>query len=120
MSALALTLTAVGLYASLSYTLSQRRREFGVRMAIGATRFDLVRLVVQRGMTPVLIGLFIGMGVSAGVARVMRTLLFGVSPLDPVSFLTAPAVLVPVAVVACLLPAVRAGRVDPMTALRCE
>jgi predicted permease len=120
LAALASALTAIGLFAALSYSLSQRRREFGVRVAVGATRGDLVRMVLRQGVAPTAIGIAVGMVAALGVTRSMRGLLFGISPLDEVSFLAAPSLLLPVALVACLLPALRAARVDPNDALRAE
>lgn len=104
----------------LSYAVSQRRRELGVRAALGAARSDLVALVVREGLAVTVIGLAIGLGGAAALTRVMQSLLFGVRPLDPIAFAAAPSPLLPVAVVACLLPASRAARTDPAEALRAE
>jgi putative ABC transport system permease protein len=117
---LASSLTAIGLFAALSYSLSLRRREFGVRAAVGATRVDLVRMAVRQGITPTVIGILIGVAASAGVTRFMQGVLFGITPLDAFSFVAAPSLLVPVALAACLLPAFRAARVDPVITLRAE
>lgn len=117
---LASSLTAIGLFAALSYSLSQRRREFGVRVAVGATRAHLVRLAVRQGIAPTAIGTVAGLIAAVGATRFMQGVLFGVTPLDAISFIAAPSLLLPVALAACLLPAFRAARVDPMTALRVE
>jgi predicted permease len=117
---LALLLASVGLYGVLSYGVQQRRREMGVRAALGAERAQLVRLVLRRGLGVTAIGLVLGLIASVAATRALAGLLFGVTPLDPVAFAAAPLVLVPVAVAACLLPAFRAASVDPSEALRCE
>jgi predicted permease len=119
-AAVALGLAAVGLYGVLSYSVSQRRRELGVRAALGAGRGEIVRLVVYEGLTVTVIGLGIGLAGAAAATRLMQSALFGVTPLDPLSFATAPIVLAAVAATACVLPAVRAASIDPSEALRCE
>jgi hypothetical protein len=119
-AALAVLLAAIGLYGVLSYGVSERRREMGVRAAMGATRGQLVGLVVREGLGVVLVGLALGIASAAALARLMEGLLFGVSSLDPWVYLAAPVVLVAVAIVACLIPARRAASVDPVEALRCE
>jgi ABC-type antimicrobial peptide transport system permease subunit len=119
-AALALALAAVGLHGVLSYGVSQRRRELGVRAALGAAKGDLARLVVREGLTVTALGLVIGLCGAAAVTRLMQSVLFDIAPLDAVSFLLAAALLVPVAALACLLPAMRAVVVDPSVALRCE
>jgi predicted permease len=119
-AALALTLASVGLYGVLSYTVSQRRRELGVRAALGAARRDLVLLVMRDGLLVTGIGLVLGLAGAAAVTRLMQGLLFGVTPLDPVSFLAPVLVLVPVALAACFVPALRGARTDPADALRAE
>jgi putative ABC transport system permease protein len=115
---LALVLAAIGLYGVLSYGVSQRRREMGVRAALGATRGRLLRLVLREGLILTALGLVLGLGASAGVTRLMESLLFGVTPLDAVSFAAAPLAMLGVAVVACLVPARRAAAIDPAEALR--
>jgi len=117
---LALALASVGLYGVLSYGVSQRRRELGVRAALGAGRGVIVRLVVWEGLTVTAIGLGIGLAGAAAATRLMQSALFGVTPLDPLSFAAAPIVVAGVATIACLLPAVRAASIDPSEALRCE
>lgn len=115
---LAIALAAVGLYGVLSYAVSQQRRELSVRAVLGADRGDLVRLVLREGLGLTAIGLAIGIGAAIILARLISGLLFGVTPLDAVSYLTAPAVLVPIAIAACARPALRAARIDPNVALR--
>jgi putative ABC transport system permease protein len=117
---LALLLAAVGLYGVLSYTVARRRREIGVRSALGATRLNLVTLVIREGMTVAIVGLVIGLAGAAALTRLMRAVLFGIEPLDPISFAVAPTALVLVALVACAIPARRAAKTDPAIALRQE
>ncbi len=117
---LALLLASVGLFGVLSYGVSQRRRELGVRAALGAERGQLVRLVLGRGMATTAVGLGLGLAASVVATRALQGLLFGVTPGDPVAFLAAPALLLPIAAAACLVPALRAAAVDPSEALRCE
>jgi predicted permease len=119
-AAVALLLAAIGLYGVLSYNVARRRREIGIRSALGATRSQIVGMVVRQGMSVTLAGLLVGVAASAALTRLMQNLLFGVEPLDPVSFLAAPAILAAVALVACLVPARRAALTDPADALRCE
>ena len=116
--ALALLLAAVGLYGVLSYLVTLRTREIGVRMALGARREDVVRLVVGRGLRLAAIGLAIGLVLSAGVTRFASFLLYGTSPLDPVTFASVAALLLGVALVAAWNPARRAAAVEPVVALR--
>jgi putative ABC transport system permease protein len=106
----ALALSAVGIYGVLAYLVAQRTREIGIRMALGARAADVVRLMLREGMGPVVSGTAVGMGAAVVVTRGIRTLLFGVTPLDSVSFLSAPAVLTAVALLACYVPARRATR----------
>jgi hypothetical protein len=117
---LALVLASVGLYSVVSYGVSQRRRELGVRTALGASRPALLAMVIREGLTVTLFGLGAGLIAAAALTRLMQGLLFGIVPLDPVSFLAAPVVLIPVALLACLIPARRAARTDPAEALRTE
>ena len=113
-----LALAAVGLYGVVAFSVNQRRAELGLRIALGADPGDVLRLVLREGMLPVAAGILIGLGGAALLARVMRTLLFGVDALDPVTFAAVAAMLGMVALVACYVPARRATRVDPAGTLR--
>ncbi len=113
-----LLLAAVGVYGMVAFSVNQRRSELGLRLALGAKPGDLLRLVLRQGITPVAIGLACGLAGAVAVTRVMRTLLFGVSALDPVTFLAVALMLLAVAVVACYLPARRAMTVDAVDTLR--
>jgi predicted permease len=115
---MALALASVGLYGILAYSVSGRRREIGVRMALGASRFSVLRLVLRQGMMLVAIGVGAGLAISLLVGRAFSRMLFGLSPADPLSLLGASAVLLLVAAFACYLPALAASRMDPMRALR--
>ena len=117
---LALGIAITGLYGVLSYNVSQRRKEIGIRAALGATRRDLIGLVVRQGLTVTLAGLGAGVFISALAARRMQPLLFGIGPLDLPSFVFMPAVLLIVAALACVIPARRAAATDPATTLRAE
>jgi predicted permease len=116
----ALVLAALGLYGVTAYAVARRTREIGVRMALGAHPRQVVRLLVSEGTRPVLVGTGIGLLLAAGLARFMRSLLYGVASADPLSFAAAVLVLGTVALLACLVPARRAARIDPMVALRCD
>ena len=117
-AALAMVLAAIGLYGVVSYTVSQRTAEIGVRMALGATRADVSRLVVMQGLRPALAGVAVGAVAAFFAARLLRTLLFGVTPLDPLTFALVPPALLAIAALACYVPALRAVRLDPTRALR--
>jgi putative ABC transport system permease protein len=119
-AALALALAAVGIYGVMSYSVAQRTREFGIRMALGAQRSDVLKLAVGQGLKLVLVGIAIGLGAAFLLTRVMSSLLFGVSATDPLTFITISLVLVGVAVLASFIPALRATKIDPMVALRYE
>jgi putative ABC transport system permease protein len=115
---LALVLAAVGIYGVMSYSIAQRTREIGIRMALGAQRSDVLKMAVGQGLKLVLIGVAIGVASAIVLTRVMTSLLFGVSATDPATFITISLVLMSVAVLASYVPAVRAARIDPMVALR--
>jgi len=119
-AAIAMVLAAVGIYGVISYSVTQRTHEMGIRMALGASAGDVVGLVLKNGMTFALIGVAIGAGVALLVTRLMAGLLFGVSSRDPLTFATISGLLILVAVFATYLPARRATRVDPIDALRYE
>jgi putative ABC transport system permease protein len=118
MGLMALALASVGLYGVLTYSVSGRRREIGLRMALGASRADVLRLVLRQGMMLVGTGTVIGLTLSLLIGRVFSRMLFGLSPADPLSLAGAASVLILVAMLACWLPARVASRVDPMGALR--
>lgn len=118
--ALALTLAVVGLYGVMSYSVAQRTREIGVRIALGARRIDVVRLVLSQGLRLTLIGIGIGVAGSLALTRVLSSVLYGISPTDPISFLAVAVVLTMVATAASYMPARWATRVDPMRTLRSE
>ncbi len=119
-AAVALVLAAVGLYAVISHSISQRMQEIGVRMAIGGTRQDILRLVYSQGMRPLVFGALLGLPAAFGLTHVLRMTLIGVSPGDPLTFLAIVLVLVLAGIVGCAIPARRAVRVDPIVALRYE
>jgi predicted lysophospholipase L1 biosynthesis ABC-type transport system permease subunit len=117
---LALVLATTGLYGVLSYHVAQRRREIGVRSALGATHRDLVTMVLREGLATTVMGLALGIAAAAVAARAMTGLLFGITPLDALSFTASALVLVLAACAACVIPARRAAAVDPAVALRAE
>ncbi len=117
---LALILACLGIYGVLSYTVTQRTREIGVRMALGASSGDVTRLVVRQGLALTAVGIAIGIGVALAATRSLTKLLVGVQAADPAVYISVAALLALVAAVACYIPASRAARVDPMVALRDE
>jgi predicted permease len=119
-AAMSLILASVGLYGVLSYLTIQRTGEIGVRMALGAQRGGVVRLMLNDGLRPAFYGLVLGLAASVGAVRLIQSMLYGTSPLDPAVFASVAATLLAVAALACLLPAWKASRIDPMQALRAE
>jgi predicted permease len=117
---LAMTLACIGLYGLLSYEVARRTRELGIRMALGAQRRDLMRLVVGQGIALVVVGIAIGVGAAIGVTRLMKSLLYDVRSYDPATFAGVALLIMLVALAACFIPARRATRVDPIVALRTE
>ena len=117
-AAVSLVLSVIGIYGVMAYAVSQRTRELGIRMALGASRADVLRLVVAQGLRLTLTGVAFGLAASFVVTRLVASLLYSVSPTDLVTFTVVPLVLAASAVAACYLPALRATRIDPMTALR--
>ena len=116
----ALVLAAVGTYGILSYLVTERQREIGIRMALGAGRGQVVRLVLAQGLTMALIGIVVGIAGAFALSRLITSLLYGVSPADPLTFVTVAGVIGVVALAACIVPTRRATRVDPLTAIRAE
>jgi ABC-type antimicrobial peptide transport system permease subunit len=117
-AAIAMLLAAIGLYAVIAHSVSQRTRQIGVRIALGAASHDIRRLILREAMRPVALGLIVGLTASLAVNRILQSQLVGVSPYDPVTLATTPAVLVLVALLACHLPSQRALRIEPAIALR--
>ena len=115
---LALALASVGLYGILAYSVNRRRREFGVRMALGASQRSVLGLVLREGMSLVMTGVAIGFAASLAIGRLLSGMLYGVNASDPASVAGAALVLSAVALLACYVPARRATRADPITALR--
>lgn len=114
----ALFLAAIGLYGVVAYTVSQRSREIGLRMAMGAQRGDVLRMVLADGMQLAMVGVVLGMGGALSLASLVASLLFGITPFDPVSDAGTAALLLLVAAIACYVPARRAMTMDPLQALR--
>jgi putative ABC transport system permease protein len=119
-AAVALVLTVVGLYGVMSYSVAQRTNEIGIRLALGAQSRDVLLMIVRQGGTLILVGLVIGLGGAYAVTRLITSWLFGVTAKDPFTFAAVAVLLAIVALLACYIPALRATKVDPMEALRCE
>jgi ABC-type antimicrobial peptide transport system permease subunit len=117
---MALVLGIVGIYGVIAYAVSQRRREIGIRIALGAQQAELRRMFVRHGLVLAAVGSLVGLCTAAAVMQLMKSLLFGISPFDPVTYAAVPLVLTAAAVVASYVPARRAARVDPVEALRSE
>jgi putative ABC transport system permease protein len=115
---MALLLGVVGLYGAIAYSVSQRRREIGVRMALGAGRSAILKMVIGQGIKLALIGVAIGLAGALGLTRFLSGLLYGVKPGDPLTLAAVSALLIAVAFLACYIPARQATKVDPMAALR--
>ena len=118
--AIAIALASIGLYGAAAYAASQRTQEIGVRVALGATRRDIVAMMVRRGAIVTLAGTAIGVPIAIAVAQVFRTFLFGVTPTDALTFAAVPGLLVAVGLAASYVPARQAASVDPLVALRTE
>ena len=117
---LALTMACVGIYGVMSYLVSQRTNEIGIRLALGANRGSILSLVPGQGMKVILIGVAVGLAAACALTRLISAPLFGVSPFDPLTFVAVVCLLMIVALAACYVPAHRATQVDPMHALRHE
>jgi len=119
-AALALMLSVIGVYAVLSFTVSQQTSEIGIRMALGASPSDVLGMMLKKGLLPVVIGLLCGLGIALASARVLSQMLFDVRPSDPLTLSAVGLLLFAAASLAVMLPARRATQVDPLLALRCE
>ena len=115
---LAVGLAVIGLYGVISYAVAQRTHELGVRTALGATRNDVLTMIVRQGLVLVLLGVAIGIPAAVGLTRVIASQLFGVTPTDPATFAAASVLFVGIALLACSIPARRATKVDPVVARR--
>jgi putative ABC transport system permease protein len=119
-AAIALALAAVGIYGVLAYLVAQRSHEIGIRLAIGADRSQVLRMILEQGLKLAAGGIVIGLAVSVAVTRLMQSLLFGVGAMDPLTFAAVPVVLMAIALLASYVPALRATRVSPTTAFRVQ
>jgi putative ABC transport system permease protein len=116
----AIVLAGVGMYAVMAYAVGQRTREIGIRMALGARRADVLLMILRQGLLPVVLGLVAGLAIAFVLTRTLRGLLYGITPTDPVTYLSVCALLFGIAAIAAYIPARRATRVDPLVALRYE
>jgi putative ABC transport system permease protein len=119
-AAIALALAAVGIYGVLAYLVAQRTQEIGIRLAIGADRSEVLRMILRQGLTLALAGVVAGVAAAFLLTRLMQSLLYEVQPADPVTFLTVPAMLMIVSLIASYVPALRATKVSPLIALRTQ
>jgi ABC-type antimicrobial peptide transport system permease subunit len=119
-ASLALILAVIGVYGVIAYLVSQGKREIGIRIALGATKRNILTLIVRQGMFLALVGCGVGLAVAFALTRLMRSLLFGVSATDGLTFVVIPVILILAALVASYIPARRATRIDPLTSIRCE
>jgi ABC-type antimicrobial peptide transport system permease subunit len=119
-AAVALLLAAIGIYGVLAYDVSQRTREIGIRGAVGATREQIMALILRQGLWEAIIGLIVGLGGALLLSRYLATLLFDMTPTDPVAYLVVTLLFLGVAILASYLPARRAARIEPIIALRSE
>jgi ABC-type antimicrobial peptide transport system permease subunit len=119
-AAVAMLIAAIGIYGVLAYSVNQRTREIGLRMALGAPRVQVLRLIMREGMTVGAIGIGAGLAGALALSRVLASLVFDVPVRDPLTYVAVAAALALVALAACVIPARKASRVDPMVALRCD